>query len=82
MTLAEQVEAGFTYRGNVTITLKSGEALEAFLFNRDLTPHASLAEPPFVEVFLAGGGERRKLRVEEIAGVELTGSDPAAVSPD
>jgi transcriptional antiterminator Rof (Rho-off) len=77
-TLEQQIEAAFDYRGNVTLTLHAGETLEGFLFNRDFAPHASLKEPPFVELFLASG-ERRKLRLDEVAAVELTGKDHAAV---
>lgn len=74
----EQIEAGFDYRGNVTITFKSGESVEGFLFNRDFAPHASLRESPFVEVFLSGG-ERKKYPIATIDAVALSGKDHASV---
>ena len=35
--LAEAVELAFDYRGDVTITLKSGESLVGYLFNRQVS---------------------------------------------
>ena len=74
----EQIEAAFDHRGNVTITFKSGESIEAFLFNRDFAPHASLRESPFVEVFLTGGA-RKKYPIATIETVVLSGRDHASV---
>ncbi|MGE0711451.1 MAG: hypothetical protein AB7N76_15805 [Planctomycetota bacterium] len=72
-----QIEAAFHFRGNVTVSCKSGETVEGFLFNRELNPHPSLSKPPFVELFLLDGA-RRELPVAEIASVALSGEDPAA----
>ncbi len=77
-TLKQAIEEAFDYRGNVTLTLHAGETIEAFLFNRDFSPHASLKEVPFVELFLTGG-ERRKLAISDIAQIETSGKDHAAV---
>jgi hypothetical protein len=75
-TLEEQVEAAFTYRGNVTINLTSGEQIEGFLFNREFA-HAKLRQPPFVELFVAGSGQQRKIKLRELASVEITGENHA-----
>ena len=74
--LERQVQAAFSYRGNVTLTLKSGESLEAYLFNRDFEPHPKLARAPFVEVDLPSG-ERRSYSIADIASIELSGEDHA-----
>lgn len=41
--LAEQIEAAFDYRGDCTVTLKSGEQVVGYLFNRELAPHPKVA---------------------------------------
>ena len=56
--LRSEVEEAFHYRGDVTVTLQSGEALVGFLFNREFSPASGA---PFVELLLPGGGERRLL---------------------
>jgi hypothetical protein len=73
----QQIEDAFHYRGNVTVSCVDGESVEGFLFNRNLEPHTSLGKEPFVELYLLDGA-RRELSVAEIAGIELTGEDPAA----
>lgn len=75
--LAQQIEAAFSHRGNVTLHLQDGGAIECFLFNRDLAPHPTLGTEPFVEIFLESGA-REKLRVADLKSVELTGKDHAA----
>ena len=57
--LKSQIDAAYDYRGHVTIRFKSGELVEGFVFNRQFAD-AKLKEEPFVEVFLKGGGEKRK----------------------
>lgn len=74
--LERQLEAAFDYRGDVTLTLKSGEQVEGYLFNRDFAPHPKAGEAPFVDVFLRAGGQAR-YRISEIEAVELSGEDPA-----
>jgi hypothetical protein len=75
--LERQIEAAFDYRGHVTITLKSGERVVGYVYNRQFT-HPKLREPPFIEMFLAGSGECRKFSIDVIHAVELTGKDYAA----
>jgi hypothetical protein len=72
-----QIEAAFDYRGHVTITLKSGERVLGYVYNRQFA-HPRLREPPFIEMFLVGSGERRKFSLDVIYAVELTGKDYAA----
>jgi hypothetical protein len=72
--LERQIEAAFDYRGHVAITLKSGECVGGYVYNRQFA-HRMLQEPPFIEVFLAGSGDGRKF------AIELTGKDYAATGP-
>lgn len=76
-TLEQQIDAAFDYRGHVTITLKSGETVVGYVYNRQFA-HPKLGEPPYIEMFLAGSGERQKLALDGIHAVELTGKDHAA----
>jgi hypothetical protein len=74
--LERQIEAAFDYRGHVTITLKHGERVVGYVYNRQFA-HPQLQEPPFIEIFLAGSGDRQKLAIEAIRAVELTGKNYA-----
>lgn len=71
--LKAQIEAAYDYRGHVTVILKSGETVKGFLYNRQLE-----VPEPFVELFLEGSGEHRKLLVSELGSLALTGKDFAA----
>ena len=75
--LEHHIEKAYHYRGNVTITLKDGTAVEGFIFNREFC-NQKLTEDRFVEVFLAGSGGYQKLPLQDIAAVSLTGEDHAA----
>jgi len=73
--LFDALEKAFDYRGDVTLTLKSGERIEAFIFNR--RTGATLADS-FVQYFTPGAAEKRKVSYAEIARLEFTGKDRAA----
>jgi hypothetical protein len=75
--IERQIEAAFDYRGHVTITLRAGERVVGYVYNRQFA-HPKLLEPPFIEIFLAGSGERRKFVIAAIHMIELTGKDYAA----
>jgi hypothetical protein len=75
--IERQIEAAFDYRGHVTITLKEGERIVGYVYNRQFA-HPTLLEAPFIEVFLAGSGESRKFAIDVIHTIELTGKDYAA----
>ena len=74
--LRQALEKAFDYRGDVTLTLKSGEKIEAFIFNRHTG--ATLAES-YVQYFTPAAPEKRKLSYAEIARLEFSGKDRAAV---
>jgi hypothetical protein len=69
------LEKAFDYRGDVTLTLKSGERIEAFIFNR-LTG-ATLADS-MVQYFTPSAPEKRQVSYAEIARIEFSGKDRAA----
>jgi len=59
----------------VTLTLKNGERIEAYIFNRQTG--ATLAES-FVQYFTPSAPEKRKVSYAEIARLEFSGKDRAA----
>ena len=73
--LREALEKAFDYRGDVTITLKSGERIEAYIFNRFTGP--TLAES-WVQYFAPNAADKRKLSYSDIARLEFSGKDRAA----
>ncbi|MGO9326395.1 MAG: hypothetical protein ACLP07_17710 [Terracidiphilus sp.] len=72
--LKNALEKAFDFRGDVTITLKSGEKIEAYIFNR--STGATLAES-WVQYFTPKADEKRKLSYDQIARLEF-GKDRAA----
>jgi len=73
--IREALEKAFDYRGDVTLTLKSGERIEAYIFNR--TTGATLADS-YVTYFTPTANDRRKASYADIARLEFTGKDRAA----
>ncbi len=73
--LHKALEKALDYRGDVTLTLKTGERIEAYVFNR--RTGATLADS-FVQYFTPGAPEKRKVSYAEIARLEFTGKDRAA----
>jgi hypothetical protein len=62
--LRQALEKAFDYRGDVTVTTKSGERIEAYIFNRQTG--ATLAES-FVQYFTPKAPEKRSLSYADIA---------------
>jgi Zn/Cd-binding protein ZinT len=69
------LEKAFDYRGDVTLTLKSGEKFEAYIFNRQTG--ATLADS-YVQYFTPSAPEKRKVSYADIARLEFSGKDRAA----
>ena len=69
------LEKAFDYRGDVSITLKSGEKIEAYIFNRHTG--ASLTDS-WVQYFASNAPDKRKVSYAEIARLEFSGKDRAA----
>ena len=73
--LRQALEKAFDYRGDVTMTLKNGERIEAYIFNRQTG--ATLAES-YVQYFTPKAPEKRKVSYADIARLEFSGKDRAA----
>ncbi|MGA2807928.1 MAG: hypothetical protein ABSE87_07315 [Terracidiphilus sp.] len=73
--LRDALEKAFDYRGDITLTLKSGERIEAFIFNRHTG--ATLADS-YVQYFTPNSTEKRKASYAEVARLEFSGKDRAA----
>ena len=73
--LRQALGKALDYRGDVTLTLKSGERIQAFVFNCKTGP--TLAES-FLQYFTPNDPEKRKLNYADIARVEFSGKDRAA----
>jgi len=73
--LRRALEKAFDYRGDVTLTTKGGERIEAYIFNRQ--SGATLAES-YVQYFTPKADDKRRLSYAEIARLEFTGKDRAA----
>jgi hypothetical protein len=69
------LEKAFDYRGDVTLTLKSGERLEAYIFDRKT---GSTLADSYVRLFPVNSDEKRQVAYCEIARLEFTGKDRAA----
>jgi len=66
------VELAFDYRGDVTVSLKSGESLSGYLFNRQVKGSDSS-----LEVFPSDSSQVRHIRYDQIAAIAFTGEDTA-----
>jgi hypothetical protein len=73
--LRSALEKAFDYRGDVTLTLKSGEKFEAYIFNRQTG--ATLADS-YAQYFTPSASEKRKVSYADIARLEFSGKDRAA----
>jgi len=70
--LAEAIELAFDYRGDVTITLKSGGSIMGYLFNRQ-----AAGPDPSIEVFPADSPAPERIAYPEIVTIAFTGKDTA-----
>ena len=69
------LEKAFDYRGDVTLTLKSGAKVEGYIFDRVAGP--SLATS-FVRLLPKTSNERLKVCYADISALAFTGRDTAA----
>ncbi|MEK7237631.1 MAG: hypothetical protein AAB242_13460 [Nitrospirota bacterium] len=70
--LAEAVELAFDYRGDVTVSLKTGEFLSGYLFNREASGPGS-----YLELFPSDSSPARQIRYDKIVSIAFTGEDTA-----
>ena len=73
--LRQALDKALDYRGDITLTLKNGERIEAFIFNCQTGP--TLADS-FLQYYTPSSNEKRKLSYTDIARVEFSGKDRAA----
>ncbi|MGD0520709.1 MAG: hypothetical protein ABSA48_05580 [Terracidiphilus sp.] len=73
--LRQALDKALDYRGDVTLTLKNGERIEAFIFNCQTGP--TLADS-FLQYYTPSSPEKRKVSYADIARVEFSGKDRAA----
>jgi hypothetical protein len=73
--LRQAMQKALDYRGDVTLTLNSGERIEAYIFNCKTGP---TLDESFLQFFTPNDPEKRKLNYADIASVEFSGKDRAA----
>ena len=71
----QALEKAFDYRGDVTITTKSGEKIEAYVFNRQT---GSTLQDSFLTYFAPNVDGKLKMSYADIARLEFSGKDRAA----
>jgi hypothetical protein len=69
------LEKAFDYRGDISLTFKNGERVEAYIFNRHT---GSGLGDSYVQYFASYAPDKRKVSYAEIARIEFTGKDRAA----
>jgi hypothetical protein len=73
--LCAALEKAFDYRGDISLTFKNGEKVEAYVFNRQTGN--SLADS-YVQYFASNAPDKRKASYADVARIEFTGKDRAA----
>jgi len=71
----DALERAFDYRGDVTITLKSGEVVEGYVFDRH---NAHTLAESYVRVFPKDSEAKRNISFADIAALRFSERDPAA----
>jgi hypothetical protein len=69
------LEKAFDYRGDITITLKSGEKIEGYIFDR--RTEKSLADS-VVRLYPKSGNQKLSISYADIAALAFSGKDTAA----
>ena len=73
--LRNALEKAFDYRGDISLTFKNGERVEAYVYNRHT---GSGLGDSYVQYFASNAADKRKVSYADIARVEFTGKDRAA----
>jgi hypothetical protein len=74
--IRDAFEKAFDYRGDLTITLKNGEKIEGYLFDR--TSEGATLSECFARVKPKNRTDKIKIPYSEIAALAFTGKDTAA----
>ncbi|HWF59362.1 MAG TPA: hypothetical protein VN666_03520 [Nitrospira sp.] len=70
--ITEAVELAFDYRGDVTLSLRSGESVTGYLFNRQVAGDNS-----YLELFPIGQQSPQRIPYQSIESIAFTGEDTA-----
>ncbi len=70
------VEKAFSYRGDVTIVNRRGDAVEGYIFDRQA--ESSDTAKWNLRMIIKDSTDRATIRYEDIASIQFTGKDPAA----
>ena len=73
--IRQALEKAFDYRGDITMTLKSGEKVEGYIFDR--RSGKTLADSA-VRVYPKTGNQKLTVSYSDIAALAFTGKDTAA----
>jgi len=73
--IRQALEQAFDYRGDITLTLKNGERIEGYIFDR--RTGRSLADS-IVRLYPKSGKEKVSVSYAQIAGLAFSGKDTAA----
>lgn len=69
------LEKAFDYRGDISITLKSGEVVEGYIFDRR---SGGTLSNSVVRLYPKSANEKRSIPYSEIAALAFSGKDTAA----
>ena len=69
------LEKAFDYRGDITITLKSGEKIEGYLYDRKAGKNL---DESLARIMPKDGAARMNVRYSDVAALAFTGKDTAA----
>ena len=70
--IVEAIELAFDYRGDVTLKLRSGEAVAGYIFNRQ-----SAETDLYLELFPTDREDPRRILYRDIVTIAFTGEDTA-----
>lgn len=71
--IVEAIELAFDYRGDVTLKLRSGDAVAGYIFNRQ----SGAETDPYLELFPTDGEDPRRILYRDIVTIAFTGEDTA-----
>jgi hypothetical protein len=71
--LYDALDKALDYRGDITVTLKSGVSQVVYVYNRE-----AKAPEPYIEVYPADKDEKVRIYYKDIAGLHFSGIDTAA----
>jgi hypothetical protein len=72
--LNDAIDKAFDYRGDVTLTLQSGECFEAYIFNRQ---KGAAPADSWIQYYVANDPAKHKVAYSQITHLKFTGKDRA-----